>query len=107
MAVRNRTYRLLDDGERVEGSWRTAFIKNGNTYFLTDLKIYADGLIDCWGLIDFTTFQQKVKSGWVATTFAQGARASVHHLVTWHFDQPMSWLSPQDLIAEVGNEIER
>ena len=106
MSFFNRTYRLVD-GERIEGSWRHIFIKNGNAYFLTDLEIYADGMIDCWGLVNFATFQQKVKSGWVATTFAQGARASVHHLVSWQFDQPMPWLSPQDLIAEVGDEIER
>jgi ribA/ribD-fused uncharacterized protein len=106
MSYFNRTYRIAD-GERIEGSWRHIFIKNGNTYFLTDLEVYADGMVDCWGLIDFATFQQKVKSGWVATTFAQGVRASVHHLVTWQFDQPASWVSPQDLIAEVGDEIER
>jgi predicted NAD-dependent protein-ADP-ribosyltransferase YbiA (DUF1768 family) len=106
MAYFNQTYRIVD-GERIEGSWRHIFIKNGNTYFLTDLEVYADGMVDCWGVIDFATFQQKVKSGWVATTFAQGARASVHHLVTWQFDQAMSWLAPQDLITEVGNEIER
>jgi ribA/ribD-fused uncharacterized protein len=107
MSFFDRTYRLAD-GERIEGSWRHVFIKNGNTYFLADLKIYADGLIDCWGLVNLATFQQKVKSGWVATTFVQGAWASVHHLVTWQFDQPRSWLqSPQDLITEVGDEIER
>jgi ribA/ribD-fused uncharacterized protein len=106
MSYFNRTYRIAD-GERIEGSWRHIFIKNGNMYFLTDLEVYADGMVDCWGLIDSATFQQKVKSGWVATTFAQGARASVHHLVTWQFDQPASWVSPQDLIAEVGDEIER
>lgn len=44
----NRTYRIVD-GERIEGSWRHIFIKNGSTYFLSALKVYADGLIDCWG----------------------------------------------------------
>ena len=82
------------------------FIKNGGTYFLTDLKVYADGMIDCWGLVDFTTFRQKVASGWVATTFSQGAEASAHHLAQWRFDEPQPWVTAQQLIAEVADEIE-
>lgn len=105
MPYLNRTYRIVD-GERIEGSWRHIFIKNGGTYFLTDLKVYADGMIDCWGLVDFATFQQKVASGWVATTLPRGAVASAHHLATWHFDQPWSALTPQQLMAEVADEIE-
>lgn len=31
---------------RIEGSWRHIFIKNG-PYFLSDRKVYADGMIDC------------------------------------------------------------
>lgn len=100
----NRTYRV-EDGERIEGSWRQIFIRNG-TYFLAELKVYADGMIDCWGLVDFAAFRQKVASGWVATTFPQGARASAHHLVDWRFDDPWSMLTPQQLIAEVADEIE-
>jgi hypothetical protein len=34
---------VLDDGEGIEGTFRPAFITNGDTYYLTDLKIYADG----------------------------------------------------------------
>lgn len=33
----NHTYRVLDDGERIEGTWRQVFIKNGPTYHLADL----------------------------------------------------------------------
>jgi len=46
-----RTYRI-EDGERIEGSWRPIFIKNGDTSFLTALEIYADGMINAWGLVD-------------------------------------------------------
>ncbi len=46
-----RTYRI-EDGERIEGSWRPIFIKNGDTAFLTALEIYADGMINAWGLVD-------------------------------------------------------
>lgn len=105
MPYLNRTYRVVD-GERIEGSWRHIFIKNGNTYFLSALKVYADGIIDCWDLVNFTTFQQKVASGWVATDLPQGAQASAFHLGMWRFDKPFSALTPQQLIAEVADEIE-
>lgn len=105
MAYLNHTYRIMD-GERIEGSWRHVFIKNG-TYFLSDLKVYADGMIDCWGLVDLATFRKKVASGWVATSFPQGARASAFHLLNWKFDEPEVWLTPEQLIAEVADEIER
>ena len=106
MAYFNRTCRMVDGG-RIEGTWRHIFIKNGRQYFLTDLKIYADGMIDCWGLINFATFREKVTSGWVATSFPQGASASAHHLLNWKFDEPEAWLTPEQLIAEVADEIER
>ncbi len=105
MPYLNRTYRVVD-GERIDGSWRHVFIKNGDTYFLADLKVYADGIIDCWGMVDLPTFRQKVASGWVATSHQQGARASAHLLASWHFDQPHTWLTPDQLIAEVADEIE-
>jgi ribA/ribD-fused uncharacterized protein len=105
MPYLNRTYRITD-GERIEGSWRHVFIKNGNAYFLTDLKVYADGMIDCWGLVDLVAFRRKVASGWVATSYAQGAPANAHLLASWHFDQPEAWLTQDQLIAEVADEIE-
>ncbi|MEU3561851.1 hypothetical protein [Kitasatospora sp. NPDC006786] len=60
------------------------FIRNGGNYFLTDLLIYADGLIDCWGLVTVEEFAEELRSGWVATTFEDGARASAHHVAAWN-----------------------
>ena len=42
----------------------SAFICNGS-YFLTQIKIYQNGYIDCWGLVTFEKFVQKVQQGWV------------------------------------------
>jgi len=39
-----------------------AFIHN-RTYFLTDITVYSDGLIDCWACIDMSVFRQKIKQG--------------------------------------------
>ena len=100
----DRTYRTLDDGERIEGTWRHVFIINGGHYFLSDLKIYADGLIDCWGLVDLEGFREKVRKGWVATRLTENGQASAHHLGSWQFKNP-AVIDSQQLIKEVEDTI--
>lgn len=29
------------------------------TYYLTDLLVYADGIVDCWGLVTLEQFRGK------------------------------------------------
>ncbi|MET7978054.1 NADAR family protein [Streptomyces mirabilis] len=100
------TYRKAD-GVRIPGTWRHAFICNGGTFFLTDLVIYADGLIDCWGLVTVDEFEQKLRSGWVATDLPEGAEASAHDLASWKFSEPRTWLTPELLLAEVRDTIDQ
>jgi ribA/ribD-fused uncharacterized protein len=100
----DRTYRALDDGERIEGTWRHVFINNGGRYFLSDLKIYADGLIDCWGLVDLEGFREKVREGWVATRLPEKGQATAHHLGAWQFKNP-TVIDSQQLIKEVEETI--
>ncbi|WP_167476714.1 NADAR family protein [Nocardia arthritidis] len=102
----NRTYRDVD-GQRIEGTWRHVFIRNGDTYFLADLKIYADGMIDCWELVNLDEFTAKVRSGWVATSLPEGARVSAHHLASWRLTEPAMWVDEAALIGEVADEIDR
>ena len=42
----------------------SAFICNGS-YFLTTLRIFENGNVDCWGIVSFDEFVQKVEEGWV------------------------------------------
>jgi ribA/ribD-fused uncharacterized protein len=95
------------DGERIEGTWRPIFIRNGRQYFLADLLAYADGMIDCWELVNLEEFAAKVSSGWVATDLPDGAQASAYNLATWKFTDPHMWLTPQMLLSEVRDEIDR
>jgi len=94
------------DGERIEGITRPVFIRNGRDYFLTDLEIYADGSIFCWEWVDLAGLKAKLASGWVATSFEPGARASAHHLASWHFAEPQSWIKPEWLLGEVADAID-
>ncbi|GAA3014631.1 hypothetical protein GCM10020229_27310 [Kitasatospora albolonga] len=102
----NRIIHRTADGVRIPGTWRHVFICNGGQYFLTDLFVYADGLVDCWGLVTFEEFEEKLRTGWVATTLPEGGEASAHELADWTFGEPESWLTPEELAAEVRDTIE-
>lgn len=104
----HRTYRKVD-GQRIEGTWRHVFTRNMDTYFLTDLVIYADGAIDCGtgGLTDLNGLAEQLRCNRVATTLEDGARASAHHLAGWRFTEPRSAISPKMLLGEVADEIDR
>ncbi|MCF2528989.1 NADAR family protein [Yinghuangia soli] len=106
MIGRRITYRMAD-GRRIPGTWRHAFIRNGGTHFLTDLVVYADGLVDCWGLVTLDELAQQLRSGWVATDLPDGGKASAHGLAAWTFAEPRSWLTPELLLAEIRDDIDR
>ena len=102
-----RTFRLVD-GERIAGSWRYVFIKNG-PYHLSQLRVYADGMVGSgwWGLINVATFREYVRAGFVATVYEEGAIGSVSGLASWRFAEPTSQVTAQGLIDEVADEVER
>lgn len=105
MTLLRPTYRT-SDGERIPGSVRNVFICNMGTYFLTDLVVYADGLVDCWGLMTLEEFAAKLESGWVATEFEEGAEGSLHGIVAWRFSEPDSYIDAESLLAEVRDTVE-
>jgi predicted NAD-dependent protein-ADP-ribosyltransferase YbiA (DUF1768 family) len=100
-----RIYREADD-ERIEGTLRPVFIRNGRDYYLTDLRVYADGAIWCWEWVDLNGLREKLRTGWVATTLQPGARASAHQLASWQFAEPRSWITAEQLLGEVADNID-
>ena len=72
-------YRKARDGQIIFGKGLPAFIHNGSYHQVT-IKVYADGLIDCWQLVDLDGFKQKVRAGWIVTQVPAGKRISCHHL---------------------------
>lgn len=51
-----------------------AFVCDGGVFLPTEIKIYQDGMIDCWGLIPLAEFEEKVAEGWVVGTPPGGAK---------------------------------
>lgn len=99
------TYRTTVDGARIDGVAGPAFIHNGD-YYLTDIKVYRDGLIDCWGLVDFATFREKVRSGWVVTQPPADARVHVSRLGVFTAADAYFWVEPEEFVKEVADHIE-
>jgi hypothetical protein len=90
----------------IPGTYLQAFIKNGDHYFVTEIKIYKDGCIDCWGLVNFEEFKEKVRQGWVRTGVPNGARISTM-LSTLNFtvSEVRGGVEESEFVKQVADEI--
>lgn len=104
MSIGNHTFRDVK-GERIPGTWLQAFIHN-NHYYAVEIKVYRDGMVDCWGLVTFEQFKAKVRQGWVVTQLPEGARVGV--MISGMFFNAVnvrSSVEPEEFIKEVADEI--
>ncbi|GAA2357563.1 hypothetical protein Cme02nite_51240 [Catellatospora methionotrophica] len=104
--VYERIYRVAD-GEHIPGKSRLVFVKNGGTHFLTNLTVYADGVIDCWGLMSFDELRTKLATGWITTQPLDNGQASAHDLARWRFAEPRSHVSADMLIGELLDVVDK
>lgn len=63
--------------KEIRGHEIPGIIHNGS-YFLTELQIFADGLINCWEMVDLPMFKEKLRRGWVVTSIPDGSELSIH-----------------------------
>jgi len=68
--------------QTIDGVVTPAFIHNSG-YFFVNLQVYADGLVNCWELLDLPLFRGKLSSGWVVTSVPDGKAISIHGLGNW------------------------
>jgi hypothetical protein len=107
MSFSNTTYRIVD-GVTIIGVFLQAFIKDGDHYFVTEIKVYKDGKIDCWGIVDFDGFKEKVNKGWVKTYLPEGARVSMMVSgLNFTANQVTSGVEEQEFVKEIEDEIRR
>lgn len=104
LLLRNITFRIVDD-RKIFGVFLTAFISNG-TYFLTKIAVFADGMIDCWGLVDFDEFVNKVKSGWIVTSLPEGAEVQISDITLFTSNNIVYSVPESEFIKEVLDTIE-
>ncbi|BDI32348.1 hypothetical protein CCAX7_43990 [Capsulimonas corticalis] len=87
------------------GTYLQAFIKNGRHFFVTEIKIYKDGMIDCWGFVDFEGFQEKIRSGWVRTRLPEGARVSMMESLNFTATDVKAGVEEVEFVKQVADEI--
>lgn len=105
MSVSERIYRDVG-GRKVPGVRVPIYIHNHDTHYLTDLKVYQDGMVDCWRLIPFAELREKVESGWVVTTLPPGAKVSIYPLSQFKATKVFNGVAEEDLLREVADHIE-
>ena len=100
------TYRKTEDGEIIIGQALPVFIDNLH-YQLSEIQVFKDGKIDCCGLIDFDTFVDKVKSGWIKTNIPDGTDLYAFPLGYFKINKFYPRRTGEELIKEVKDIIER
>lgn len=95
----------IKHGRLILGKSRFLYIHNFN-YFLTELKVYADGIIDCWYLVTLEEFKQKIAQGWVTTSLPEGEEVSIHLLSDITTNQVVNSIKPEELIKEIEDTIQ-
>ena len=101
----NRVTQRLSEGEVVPGVYFTAFIHNFD-YHLASIVAYQDAMIECWGLVTFEEFQQKVRDGWVVTSVPEGATVSIHHVARFTVGGVVVEGPEEEFVKDVANAIE-
>jgi len=92
-------------GKTIPGYLLPVFIKNG-PHHLTHLKVYQDGMVDCWELVTFKRLQQRVEDGWVVASLPEGAEVSVFPLGSFIATKVKAFVQEDDLVREVADAIE-
>lgn len=94
-----------DGSKHVPGYLLPIFIKNG-PHHLTNLKVYQDGMVDCWELVSFKRFQQRVEDGWVVTSLPEGAEVFAYPLGSFVATKVKTFVREAELVKEVADAIE-
>jgi hypothetical protein len=63
----NTTYpqAIISRTKILEGRYVNSIINNGGSYFLIDLPVYEDGVVNCWETVDIDTLKIKISTGWL------------------------------------------
>lgn len=74
-----RTTYKLQDGKIIKGTVFYIFLNHGD-HRLVDLKVYADGTLDCLGPLSIEKLQELLKSGRLTRTLPENARLFIPYI---------------------------
>jgi hypothetical protein len=84
--------------KEIRGYEFPGIIHNAN-YYLTDLQVFADGLVNCWQMVDLPMFKEKLRKGWVVTSIPHGAELSIHGIGSVNVAEPDWAHTPKSLVS--------
>jgi hypothetical protein len=90
-----------ENGQKIPGILLRAYIHNG-PYHLTEIAVFQDGMIDCWGLVTFARFKQKVEEGWIVTALPGDAKVSMFPLGSFTATHINNGVSEGEFVKEVS-----
>jgi len=102
--AQHRRISRTEKGVEIPGTWLDAFIHNGD-YYLAEIRIFMDGKIDCWELVDLDGFKRKLATGWVVTSLPEGARVCVTGLGNFSARNVRTFVREEEFLKEVVDEI--
>lgn len=88
------------NGKRIKGIAFPAIVNNFH-FYLTTIVVYADGLIDCWGLMDFDEFKSKLNSGWIRINLPANSELHIHDLGVVNSTEFQQQKTNGDFIKEI------
>jgi hypothetical protein len=59
----NYKHHFLIDGGTIFNSVSRKLFIHDSEYYLIDITIFENGIVNCWGMVDFEEFKQKIDSG--------------------------------------------
>lgn len=86
--------------KEIRGFEFPGIIHNGG-YFLTNLQVFADGLVNCWEMVDLPMFERKLGQGWVVTSIPEGAFLSIHGMGSVQVVSPDWEYTPKSIVKFV------
>lgn len=94
----------LDNDKLILGVALKAYIHN-LYFYIADIKVYADGLIDCWGLVNLEQFKEKAREGWVVTQIPDSAEVEYDDIASMTVSRVESHIELDEFVKEVEDAI--
>ena len=91
-------------GEKIYGEVFYGIVKNLH-YFLTEITVYSDGMIQCWELMDLNTFKKRLKSGWVRVNLPNDAELRITNFGVVNLKEFLPAKTNEDFIKEIEDSI--
>lgn len=97
--MNSKTYRIIDN-QRIEGRIFHA-IRFNHKYFFVEVKVYADGIIECWEPFNLSSFNAYLESGKIRVDVPNGTSIHIYNLGEINVKEFLPEKTKEDFIKEI------